>query len=614
MTMVNFMAKLTPEQIGEQGEQRVRDMLAELVQGQPPNTIIPMHDLTLYTGDAKRAMTTQIDHIVISATGILVIETKNWSGTVHGSPNLPYWTQVYASGKKYSVYNPLKQNLLHCQTVSLAVEERVPVFSVVVMVGSADLPSSLGADVIGLDALQRKLDRVFSSLSSDISVGQMASEIMLVHASEKDTASHAERVAAKFSQSRAAGAGKQERLRQESDERFKAAAKAIADANRRQSRSQTAPRHQQKLPPDSVLFNKLRAWRKRTARRNNQPAFVVFDDKTLWAIVSRKPRTKGQLLDVPGIGKVKAERYGADVLSIISSHRGGFETAQPTGRPRPQQSPRQPRPPVGAPNRQATAEQRTGCFKAVAIILALLIISSILTSITDRNSGPPVQRPVPTINQAPSTTTTTTPLPSTPPTTIDLPEQPDSSWREAAVHVDVDAWREHMATTQGFNSDQISDQQIVDASNGHCDQANSVGSRYSRTIHGFAESELRASQRLAVAFGCPQFQLWTYPLFFQPEPIDPWFAVRYRRDVTQPGDPFASLNDERLLEAMSAVCVAFRDDIPGDQVNWPDTDSALVSIGSQQVLRFTEDAVGLVCPELAATVDSHPYITDLRTR
>ena len=47
---------------------------------------------------------------------------------------------------------------------------------------------------------------------------------------------------------------------------------------------------------------------------------MIFDNATLAAIAIGRPRTAAQLLDVPGIGPVKAERYGEAVLALVGEH------------------------------------------------------------------------------------------------------------------------------------------------------------------------------------------------------------------------------------------------------------------------------------------------------
>lgn len=70
---------------------------------------------------------------------------------------------------------------------------------------------------------------------------------------------------------------------------------------------------------DEELYERLRAWRKQQADAQSAPAFVVFTDATLIALAEAAPTDRAALLRVPGIGTVKADRYGADVLNIIGS-------------------------------------------------------------------------------------------------------------------------------------------------------------------------------------------------------------------------------------------------------------------------------------------------------
>jgi DNA helicase-2/ATP-dependent DNA helicase PcrA len=67
------------------------------------------------------------------------------------------------------------------------------------------------------------------------------------------------------------------------------------------------------------LLLALKQWRLTRARAAATPAYTIFDDKTLNAIVEHRPRTKTALRGVPGIGPVKLERYGDEVLDLVSS-------------------------------------------------------------------------------------------------------------------------------------------------------------------------------------------------------------------------------------------------------------------------------------------------------
>jgi DNA helicase-2/ATP-dependent DNA helicase PcrA len=73
-------------------------------------------------------------------------------------------------------------------------------------------------------------------------------------------------------------------------------------------------------PGDQMLFEELRRWRSRQAKAASVPAFVIFDDKTLTEVASRRPSDKAALLAVPGIGPVKLERYGDDLLAVVAGN------------------------------------------------------------------------------------------------------------------------------------------------------------------------------------------------------------------------------------------------------------------------------------------------------
>ncbi len=71
---------------------------------------------------------------------------------------------------------------------------------------------------------------------------------------------------------------------------------------------------------DEALLEALRAWRREVAETAKVPAYVVFTDATLQAIAESRPGTERELLRLPGIGRVKVDRYGADCLGVVARH------------------------------------------------------------------------------------------------------------------------------------------------------------------------------------------------------------------------------------------------------------------------------------------------------
>ncbi|HEX9050574.1 MAG TPA: ATP-dependent DNA helicase RecQ, partial [Anaeromyxobacter sp.] len=114
-----------------------------------------------------------------------------------------------------------------------------------------------------------------------------------------------------------------------SDDDVLARAPHAKAADRRGARPSPLPRRERGAPgapgpidtPDPAgaaeLFERLRAWRARTAKARGVPAYVVFADATLAGIAAARPRDGDALLSVKGVGPAKLEAFGADVLAIV---------------------------------------------------------------------------------------------------------------------------------------------------------------------------------------------------------------------------------------------------------------------------------------------------------
>jgi len=68
---------------------------------------------------------------------------------------------------------------------------------------------------------------------------------------------------------------------------------------------------------DESLFQTLRDLRKDLADERGVPAYIVFSDKVLREMVTRRPRSPDELLGVSGVGPAKLERYGEVFLQAL---------------------------------------------------------------------------------------------------------------------------------------------------------------------------------------------------------------------------------------------------------------------------------------------------------
>ena len=82
----------------------------------------------------------------------------------------------------------------------------------------------------------------------------------------------------------------------------------------------TGPRTQKKAAAsrtDEPLLAALKALRFRIAQEQGVPAYIVFSNATLLDMAAKRPGSMQELLEVSGVGHVKAERYGAAFLNEI---------------------------------------------------------------------------------------------------------------------------------------------------------------------------------------------------------------------------------------------------------------------------------------------------------
>jgi DNA helicase-2/ATP-dependent DNA helicase PcrA len=73
--------------------------------------------------------------------------------------------------------------------------------------------------------------------------------------------------------------------------------------------------------PDPELAGQIKAWRLEAARSSGVPAYAILHDATVEALAAMRPTTSEELMAVPGLGPVKAGRYGPSLLALVGARR-----------------------------------------------------------------------------------------------------------------------------------------------------------------------------------------------------------------------------------------------------------------------------------------------------
>ncbi|OIJ09307.1 hypothetical protein BKP35_16685 [Anaerobacillus arseniciselenatis] len=71
---------------------------------------------------------------------------------------------------------------------------------------------------------------------------------------------------------------------------------------------------------DEDLSIELKAFRLAQSKKENVKAYLIFYNSTLDELVAEKPSTSDELLKISGFGKVKVEKYGAEIVEIIKKY------------------------------------------------------------------------------------------------------------------------------------------------------------------------------------------------------------------------------------------------------------------------------------------------------
>lgn len=296
---------------GLMGEDRI---LFELKNSHMPMYVL--HDIFLeYNG-----LTAQIDFIVITEKVNFVIECKNLFGNIEIKSNgdfvrtISYGTQY----KKEGIYSPITQNKRHLElikqikgdaksnAITKALMERyfynfyqgiVVLANPKTVLNDKYAKKEIKNQVIRADQLIAHIQKAIKASkelsSSDKGMRLIAERMLELH--REPTADYF----AKHETENDAGA-------QEPNRAFAARTRANGPEEKAEGR----------------LYQALRVWRYQQAQKENLKPYYIFYNTTLDELVEKEPKTMEQLKRISGLGDVKCQKYGKEILATIASCGG----------------------------------------------------------------------------------------------------------------------------------------------------------------------------------------------------------------------------------------------------------------------------------------------------
>lgn len=163
----------THEEQGNWGERTVADILNSCaLEG---DKIIS----NLIIKNPKTGMTAEIDHIFLSTRGCLVIEVKDYSGTIYGEEDEKTWRQVMGWDEMVvnSFYSPIKQNETHIFTLKQVLHTHVYMENIVVFV-QGNTQNIRYKNIFTLDQLADYLNQIAKTSLSEEKRDELYNELI----------------------------------------------------------------------------------------------------------------------------------------------------------------------------------------------------------------------------------------------------------------------------------------------------------------------------------------------------------------------------------------------------------------------------------------------------
>lgn len=290
-------------QIGLSGEKNV---IFELMHS--TNPIVFLHDVTL-----PNVMTdSQIDFIVITRKGLIVLETKKLIGdvTIDSEGNFTRYFknskgEVY---KKEGIYSPITQNRYHVDALRKLLNDNkysknIPILSVVVIANPKSIvnkkyaQSDVKKQVVKYDQLNNLINDVINFYQDvDISDNVMLEIAELIKTN--DTCKSYNYI---------------EKLKlniiEEVEEEIEELKEDTTEINENDSPEENKS--------NDELYEKLRSYRYQKSVEQKVKPYYIFTNEVLEQLILVKPKNKEEFISINGLGEAKYNSYGEDIIRII---------------------------------------------------------------------------------------------------------------------------------------------------------------------------------------------------------------------------------------------------------------------------------------------------------
>lgn len=288
------------------------------------NSHMPMyilHDIYLEDGD----LSVQIDYLVFTKKICFVIECKNLYGNIeiNNAGDFIRTMEFGGRSKKEGIYSPITQNQRHLELMKkIKVESKNNILTKYM---SGRYFEDFNKSVVVLANPKTVLNAKYAKKEVKekvIRADKLVKYIKEMYENSKVAAESEDRMLA-WAESYLNLHKDVEREYIEKYDQYKISTITLQKLG---GESQIVSADRNKLTAEDVpveetdIFKELKAYRLDKSREEGIKPYFIYNNNQLKDLISKMPRNKEELQKVSGLGAVKANKYGDDILKIIKKY------------------------------------------------------------------------------------------------------------------------------------------------------------------------------------------------------------------------------------------------------------------------------------------------------
>lgn len=325
---------LTPE-----GQEKLRQDIKYLeygIQGENQiafelkNSHMPMyilHDIYLEDGD----LSAQIDYLVVTRKLCFIIECKNLYGNIEINSNGDFIRTMEFGGRrrKEGIYSPVTQNARHLELLKkLKTESRGNIFSKFMTSRYFD---DFYKSVVVLSNPKTVLNARYAK--KEVKDKVIRADQLVAYIKEQCRLSKEEESSDERLKTWAESFLKMHKETEKNyTEKYRPYLLSVEEVHNQVTEEEEKTEETEKAAEtgktaevakdieDTPLYKELKDFRLRRSREEKIKPYFIFNNSQLAELIGRMPKDKKELQEVSGFGPVKAEKYGDDIIEIISHH------------------------------------------------------------------------------------------------------------------------------------------------------------------------------------------------------------------------------------------------------------------------------------------------------